>query len=58
MLLDQKKLLLDIQVATNSITEYLGENPDFTVFQSSKMLRRAVNGSLKLSEKLLINCSN
>jgi len=45
MLLDQKKLLLDIQVATNSITEYLGENRDFTVFQSSKMLRRAVTGA-------------
>lgn len=40
--------MLDIQVATNSITEYLGENPDFTVFQSSKMLRRAVERELEI----------
>lgn len=48
MLLEQKKLLLDIQVAANSITEYLGEKRDFTVFQASKMLRRAVERELEI----------
>ncbi len=48
MLLEEKKLLLDIQVAVNSISEYLGETRDFTVFQSKKMLRRAVERELEI----------
>jgi uncharacterized protein with HEPN domain len=48
MLLEEKKLLLDIQVAVNSISEYLGETRDFTVFQTSKMLRRAVERELEI----------
>jgi len=48
MLLEEKKLLLDIQVAVNSINEYLGESRDFNAFQKRKMLRRAVERELEI----------
>ncbi|SDC83218.1 Uncharacterized conserved protein, contains HEPN domain [Algoriphagus faecimaris] len=48
MLLEEKKLLLDIQVAITSIFDYLGEDRDFTVFQKRKILRRAVERELEI----------
>ncbi len=48
MLLEEKKLLLDIQVAIDSIYEYLGEKRDFKIFQKRKILRRAVERELEI----------
>ena len=43
-----KKYLFDIQEAISSIEEYLGAARDFTVYKSSKMLRRAVERELEI----------
>ena len=43
-----KKYLFDILESINSIENYLGEKRDFFVYNSNKMLRRAV-------ERLIIN---
>ncbi|MEM6843867.1 MAG: HepT-like ribonuclease domain-containing protein [Bacteroidota bacterium] len=43
-----KKHLLDIREAIDSIDEYLGGSRDFTVYQSNKMLRRAVERELEI----------
>jgi len=36
------KHLFDIQESIDSITEFLGDTRDFKVYQSSKILRRAI----------------
>jgi len=37
-----KKFLFDIKEAIKSIESYLGDKRDFNVYQSNKMLRRAI----------------
>ena len=48
MLLEAKKYLYDIQIAINSIFEYLAEERDFTRYQSNKLLRRAIERELEI----------
>ncbi len=43
-----KKYLFDIRESITSIEEYLGSSRDFTVYQSNKMLRRAVERELEI----------
>jgi uncharacterized protein with HEPN domain len=43
-----KKYLLDIQIAINSIYDYLGENRNFENYASNKLLRRAVERELEI----------
>lgn len=48
MQLEVKKYLLDIQIAIDSIFEYLGENRNFEHYQTNKLLRRAVERELEI----------
>lgn len=48
MLLDEKKLLLDILTAIESIEDYLGKKRDFKKYQENKMLRRAIERELEI----------
>lgn len=48
MQLEEKKILLDILTAIDSIEEYLGEKKDFKKFLSNKMVRRAVERELEI----------
>jgi uncharacterized protein with HEPN domain len=43
-----KKWLFDIEEAINSIENYLGTTRDFNLYQSNKMLRRAVERELEI----------
>lgn len=43
-----RKLLLDIQISANSITEYLGKSKNFNEYKSNKMLRRAVEREFEI----------
>ncbi len=45
---DVIKCLTDIDLALNSISEYLGEKKDFTEYQKNKMLRRAVEREFEI----------
>lgn len=40
--------MIDIQIAIQSIYEYLGEKRDFTAYQNNKQLRRAVERELEI----------
>ncbi len=40
--------MYDIQESIDSITEFLGETRDLKVYQSSKMLRRAIERELEI----------
>ena len=42
------KYLYDIQESIESINEFLGEKRDFKVYQSNKLLRRAVERELEI----------
>jgi len=42
MELEIKKYLYNIRESIDSIEKYLGDNRDFNVYMSDKMLRRAV----------------
>lgn len=42
------KYLLDIQESINSIYDYLGDNPDFDIYKSNKLLRRAIERELEI----------
>jgi len=42
------KYLYDIQESIDSITEFLGDTRDFKVYQSSKILRRAIERELEI----------
>lgn len=42
------KYLLDIQVAANSIFDYLGKNRDFNHYKTNKLLRRGVERELEI----------
>lgn len=43
-----KKHLFDIKDSVDSIENYLGEKPDFNVYKSDKMLRRAVEREFEI----------
>ena len=43
-----KKYLYDIQVAIDSILEYLGEERNFFAYEKNKLLRRAVERELEI----------
>jgi len=43
-----KKFLFDIQEAIKSIESYLGDKRDFNVYQSNKMLRRAIEREFEI----------
>jgi uncharacterized protein with HEPN domain len=43
-----KKYLFDIQESIESIEKYLGENRDFNVYTTDKMLRRAVEREFEI----------
>ncbi|MDI9603760.1 MAG: DUF86 domain-containing protein [Bacteroidota bacterium] len=43
-----QKYLYDIQVAINSINDYLGETRDFNQYLENKLLRRAVERELEI----------
>ncbi|XCN73044.1 MAG: HepT-like ribonuclease domain-containing protein [Candidatus Electrothrix aestuarii] len=45
---ETKKYLYDIKVSIDSIESYLGETRDFNVYQSNKMLRRAVEREFEI----------
>jgi uncharacterized protein with HEPN domain len=42
------KYLHDIRESIDSINEYLGEERDFNIYQSNKLLRRAVERELEI----------
>ena len=48
MQLEIKKLLLDIQIAIDSIFEYLGEDLNFEHYRTNKLLRRAVEREFEI----------
>lgn len=48
MQLKIQKYLFDIQLSIQSIYDYLGEKRDFTLYQSNKQLRRAVERELEI----------
>ncbi len=43
-----KKFLFDIKESIDSIENYIGDNKDFNVYQSNKMLRRAVEREFEI----------
>jgi len=43
-----KKFLFDIEEAIKSIESYLGDKRDFNVYQSNKMLRRAIEREFEI----------
>lgn len=45
---DVKMYLLDIQTSIDSIFEYLGEERNFLIYESNKLLRRAVERELEI----------
>ncbi|PRY89189.1 HepT-like ribonuclease domain-containing protein [Mongoliibacter ruber] len=48
MQLNVRKYLLDISVSIDSIYDYLGSDKNFNTFESSKLLRRAVERELEI----------
>jgi uncharacterized protein with HEPN domain len=45
---DVKKYLYDIQISIESIFDFLGDRRDFSDYQNSKMLRRAVEREIEI----------
>lgn len=45
---DILKYLYDIQESINSINEFLGDTKDFSMYQSNKLLRRAIERELEI----------
>jgi len=43
-----KKFLFDIKESIKSIESYLGDKRDFNVYQSNKMLRRAIEREFEI----------
>ena len=43
-----KKYLLDILISINSIDDYLGQPKSFTLYQSNKLIRRAVEREIEI----------
>jgi len=48
MELEIKKFLFDIRESIDSIENYLGDNRDFNVYMSDKMLRRAIEREFEI----------
>ena len=48
MKLEVKKYLFDIKESIDSIQNYLGEERDFSVYVSNKMLRRAIEREFEI----------
>ena len=48
MLLEIQKYLFDIQIAIDSIYEYIGKQRNFSVYVSNKQLRRSVERELEI----------
>eukprot|EP00388_Colpodella_angusta_P010711 GDKJ01027778.1.p3 GENE.GDKJ01027778.1~~GDKJ01027778.1.p3 ORF type:complete len:115 (+),score=13.37 GDKJ01027778.1:1260-1604(+) len=48
MQLKIQKYLTDIQIAIQSIDEYLGNKKDFKIYQGNKQLRRAIERELEI----------
>jgi uncharacterized protein with HEPN domain len=48
MLLETLTYLHDIQISIESIDEYLGENRNFNVYLSNKLLRRGIERELEI----------
>ena len=48
MKLEVKKYLFDIKESIDSIENYLGEKRDFSVYDSNKMLRRAIEREFEI----------
>ncbi len=48
MKLEVKKYLFDIKESIDSIDKYLGEERDFSVYISNKMLRRAIEREFEI----------
>lgn len=48
MLLDERKLLTDIQVAVSSIDDHLQHKRDFALYCKDKTMRRAVERELEI----------
>lgn len=46
--LDVKKFLFDISESIESIENYLGNNRDFSIYNSNKMLRRAIEREFEI----------
>ncbi len=55
MKVEVKKLLHDISEAAASIFVYLGEKRDFSVYNSNKMLRRAVEREFEIIGEAISN---
>jgi uncharacterized protein with HEPN domain len=45
---DIPKFLFDIQIAIDSIENYLGDKRDFRIYKTNKMLRRAVEREFEI----------
>ena len=48
MEIEIRKFLFDILESINSIESYLGEKRDFNIYQSDKMLRRAIEREFEI----------
>ena len=48
MLLEIKKYLFDIKTSIDSINNYLGDNRDFNVYKTNKLLKRAIERELEI----------
>ena len=48
MQIEIKKYLFDINESIESIEKYLGDEPDFKIYMSDKMLRRAVEREFEI----------
>ena len=48
MLLEIKKYLFDIKTSIDSIYNYLGDNRDFNVYKTNKLLKRAIERELEI----------
>lgn len=50
-----KKFLFDIQISIDSIEKYLGEEKNFNIYKSNKMLRRAIEREFEIIGEALNN---
>ena len=50
-----RKFLYDIQISIESIEQYLGNTRDFNVYNSNKMLRRAIEREFEIIGEALNN---
>jgi len=53
-----KKFLFDIKEAIKSIESYLGDKRDFNVYQSNKMLRRAIEREFEIIGEAMTRIQN